>query len=246
MLPGGGRGRFDNPHGVAVYCGRLNRLQMTSAAKKITVIGAGGWGLALAKLLAEKGALVTVWCHGEDTYRELTETRQSAAYLPGIVLPDNVTMTRMLRESAAGASLVICAVPSHAVREVMEPIAASLSPQAVLLCGTKGLEENGFKTLGEILAEIAGDAAARRHAFLSGPKFALEVARGLPAAVTVAARADGVANGVQEILSTNSFRVYTSKDVIGVQMGGVIKNVIAIAAGISDGLGLGQNARAAL
>ena len=214
--------------------------------KKIAVIGAGGWGIALAKLLAEKEARVALWCHGPDNYRELVETRQSANYLPGIFLPVTVKITRSFDEAITGSSVIICAVPSHALREVMERVAANLSSESIVLCGTKGLEEESLKTTGEVLAEIEGDARKQRHAFLSGPSFALEVARGLPTAVTVAAYVDLVASEIQETLSTQNFRVYTSKDVIGVQMGGVIKNVIAIAAGISDGLGLGQNARAAL
>ena len=128
----------------------------------------------------------------------------------------------------------------------MEKVAATLTAESIVLCGTKGLEEESLKSTGEVLAEIDGELRKNRHAFLSGPSFALEVARGLPTAVTVAAYANSVASEVQETLSTSNFRVYTSTDVIGVQMGGVIKNVIAIAAGISDGLGLGQNARAAL
>jgi glycerol-3-phosphate dehydrogenase (NAD(P)+) len=115
-----------------------------------------------------------------------------------------------------------------------------------VLCGTKGLEEESLKTMGEVLAEIFGGPQQQRHAFLSGPTFAIEVARGLPAAVTVAARHEDTARDVQETMSTQNFRVYTSTDIVGVQMGGVIKNIIAIAAGISDGLNLGHNARAAL
>jgi glycerol-3-phosphate dehydrogenase (NAD(P)+) len=219
---------------------------MAMMARKIAVIGAGGWGIALAKLLAEKDGQVTLWCHGSDSYRELAETRQNATYLPGIFLPASVKVTRSLGEAAADSFLVICAVPSHATREVMEKVAANLPSDSIVLCGTKGLEEGSLKTTGEVLAEIADGVRKSRHAFLSGPSFALEVARGLPTAVTVAAYVDSVASEIQETLSTKNFRVYTSKDVIGVQMGGVIKNVIAIAAGISDGLGLGQNARAAL
>jgi glycerol-3-phosphate dehydrogenase (NAD(P)+) len=214
--------------------------------KKVAVIGAGGWGIALAKLLAEKEAEVTLWCHGADTYRQLVEARQSANYLPGVLLPSSVALTRSIDEATAGSFMMVCAVPSHALRDVMEQVTAILTSEPIVLCGTKGLEEESLKTTGEVLAEIDGAMPISRHAFLSGPTFALEVARGLPAAVTVAAYTDSVASDVQETLSTNNFRVYTSQDVIGVQMGGVIKNVIAIAAGISDGLGLGQNARAAL
>jgi len=137
-------------------------------------------------------------------------------------------------------------VPSHAVREVFSQAKSELSPATLMLCGTKGLEEGTLKTMGELFADIFGATIQERQAFLSGPTFAIEVARGLPAAVTVAAYSQRVAQSVQKVLNTPSLRVYTSSDVVGVQIGGVVKNVIAIAAGISDGLGLGQNARAAL
>jgi glycerol-3-phosphate dehydrogenase (NAD(P)+) len=212
----------------------------------IGVIGGGGWGIALAKLLADKGERITLWCHGADTYRDLNEKRESLTYLPGITVPFNVRVTRALDEAVGGKSLLVCVVPSHALREVMAQTVSRVAPQAIIVCGTKGLEEESLKTMGEVLADIFGSAGAKRHAFLSGPTFAAEVARGLPTAVTVAAQSEDVATVVQQTLSTQSFRVYTSKDVIGVQLGGAVKNVIAIAAGISDGLGLGQNARAAL
>lgn len=214
--------------------------------KPTGIIGAGGWGIALAKLLADKGIQVTLWCHGAESFRELQDYRESRAYLAGIVLPSKVDLTRSIETAVADKSLILCAVPSHAVRGVMASAAPHVSTQATLLCGTKGLEEESLKTMSEVLAEIFGAPQEQRHAFLSGPTFAIEVARGLPAAVTVAARLEAIARDVQETLSTQNFRVYTSTDVVGVQMGGVIKNIIAIAAGISDGLNLGDNARAAL
>ena len=212
--------------------------------KPIGIVGAGGWGIALAKLLAEKGEKVTLWCHRAESLRELQENRESRTYLAGIVLPASITFTRSIDAVVAEKSLVVCALPSHTVRGVMSRAASYLSTEATILCGTKGLEEESLKTMGEVLAETLGEK--QRHAFLSGPTFALEVAQGLPTAVTVAARVEDIARDVQENLSTQNFRVYTSTDTIGVQMGGVIKNVIAIAAGISDGLRLGHNARAAL
>jgi glycerol-3-phosphate dehydrogenase (NAD(P)+) len=212
--------------------------------KPIGIIGAGGWGIALANLLADQGHQVTLWCHGAASFRELQENRESRAYLAGITLASNVGLTRSIAESVGDKSLILCVVPSHAVREVLAGASSHVSAQAIVLCCTKGLEEQSLKTMGEVLAEVFDDA--RRHAFLSGPTFAIEVARGLPAAVTVAAHGEDVAREVQATLSTQNFRVYTSMDVVGVQMGGVIKNVIAIAAGISDGLALGHNARAAL
>jgi glycerol-3-phosphate dehydrogenase (NAD(P)+) len=214
--------------------------------KAIGVIGAGGWGIALAKLLADKGEPVTLWCHGAESFRELQDSRESRAYLAGIILPSSIEITRSMAVAVADKSLILCVVPSHTAREVMVSAVPYLSPQTIVLCCTKGLEEESLKTMGEVLEEIFGETQKQRHAFLSGPSFAIEVARGLPAAVTVAASVEDIARGIQGTLSTQNFRVYTSTDIIGVQMGGVIKNIIAIAAGISDGLKLGQNARAAL
>jgi glycerol-3-phosphate dehydrogenase (NAD(P)+) len=214
--------------------------------KPIGIIGAGGWGIALAKVLADKGEQVTLWCHGAESYHELQENRESHIYLAGILLPSSIKFTRSIEAAVTDKSLIICAVPSHTVRGVMASASSYVSSQTTVLCGTKGLEEESLKTMGEVLAEIFGDPQQQRHAFLSGPTFAIEVARGLPAAVTVAARQEDTARDVQETMSTQNFRVYTSTDIVGVQMGGVIKNIIAIAAGISDGLNLGHNARAAL
>ena len=210
----------------------------------IGIIGAGGWGIALAKLLADKGKQVTLWCHRAESFRELQENRESRTYLTGIVLPSSVEFTRSIEAAVTDKSLVICALPSHAVRGIIASAASYLSAETAVLCGTKGLEEESLKTMGEVLAETLGEP--QQHVFLSGPTFALEVARGLPTAVTVAARDEDIARNVQETLSTQNFRVYSSTDIVGVQMGGVIKNIIAIAAGISDGLNLGHNARAAL
>jgi len=215
-------------------------------SQSIGIVGAGGWGTALAKLLADKGAVVSLWCHSEASFRELTEHRENRTYLPGISLPANIEITHSLEVAVVDKQVVLCAVPSHAVREVFSKIAPRVGQLTILICGTKGIEEQSLLTMGELLGEIFGAERKRRHAFLSGPTFAIEVARQLPAAVTVAAYDQAVAKAAQEILSTQNLRVYTSPDVVGVQMGGVVKNVIAIAAGISDGLSLGQNARAAL
>jgi glycerol-3-phosphate dehydrogenase (NAD(P)+) len=212
----------------------------------IGVVGAGGWGTTLAKVLAEKGEYVVLWCHSVDSFREIADKRENRTYLPGLALPANIEVTQSLDEAVEGKFLVICAVPSHAVREVFSKTASKLAPQTMVLCGTKGLEEGSLRTMGELFTDIFGGERKDRLAFLSGPTFAMEVARQLPAAVTVAAYDEQVARFIQEILSTERLRVYTSPDVIGIQMGGVVKNVIAIAAGISDGLSLGQNARAAL
>ena len=212
----------------------------------IGVVGAGGWGTALAKILADTGERVTLWCHGADSFRQIVETRENRAYLAGISLPAELTVTQSLGETVSNKRLVICAVPSHVVREVFSRAMDDLAQTTMILCGTKGLEEGSLKTMGELFVDLLGAGRKKNLAFLSGPTFALEVARMLPAAVTVAAADESIAKAIQQILSTQNFRVYTSADVIGVQIGGVVKNVIAIAAGISDGLSLGHNARAAL
>jgi len=212
----------------------------------VGVVGAGGWGTALAKILADTGERVTLWCHGADSFRQIFETRENRAYLAGIFLPADLTVTQSLGETVSNKRLVICAVPSHVVREVFSRAMDDLAQTTMILCGTKGLEEGSLKTMGELFVDLLGAGRKKNLAFLSGPTFALEVARMLPAAVTVAAADESIAKSIQQILSTQNFRVYTSADVIGVQIGGVVKNVIAIAAGISDGLSLGHNARAAL
>jgi len=214
--------------------------------RDIGVVGAGAWGTALAKVLADRGEQVTLWCHGAACYQDITDWRENRVYLAGVVLPSNIEATQSLELTVTDKDLIICAVPSHAVREVFTEAADLIGPETLLLCGTKGLEEFRLLTMGELFADILGEAHKNRFAFLSGPTFAIEVARGLPAAVTVAAHTETVAKMIQERLNTPNLRVYTSTDVVGVQIGGVVKNVIAIAAGISDGLGLGQNARAAL
>ena len=215
--------------------------------RAIAVIGAGGWGTALAKHLCKKGeADVSLWCHGEETLRQIHDKRENSSYLAGIRLPSELKVTHSLEEAFSGKKLLILAVPSHWVREVLQKTRKFLAPKTTLVCASKGIEEGSLMTMGEVLADLYGGAKSNRFAFLSGPTFAQEVARGLPAAITLAGSDPRVIEEAQGIMSTQNFRVYTSSDTIGVQMGGVVKNIIAIAAGISDGLKLGNNARAAL
>lgn len=210
----------------------------------IGIIGAGGWGTALAVLLCRKHEDVVLWCHSEETFARIEETRENSTYLPSVKLPDRLRVTPSLEVTASGRDLLICVTPSHVLREVMTNAAPFVTPKTIMACGSKGIEESTLMTMGDVLAEVVGHP--RRHAFLSGPTFALEVAQGRPAAITVASTDPDVAREVQGSLGSPEFRVYSSTDMVGVQMGGVIKNVIAIAAGVSDGLELGHNARAAL
>jgi len=212
----------------------------------IGVIGAGGWGTALAKILCEQGHRVALWCHSKETLQGIRATAQNQSYLPDISLPIELEVTQSLQTVTAHRDLILCTTPSHFLREIMTEAAPFVDPEAIIACGSKGIEESSLMTMGEVLADVLGRAHEQQLAFLSGPTFALEVARGLPSALTVASSRDKIATTVQKSLSTPGMRVYTSADTIGVQMGGVVKNVIAIAAGVSDGLGLGNNARAAL
>src|SRR5262245_2888483 len=171
-------------------------------AREIGIVGAGAWGTALAKILADKGEQVTLWCHGDACYRNITEQCENRIYLAGVTLPRNIKATQSLAVAVARKHLIICTVPSHAVREVFSEATSLIEPATLLLCGTKGLEEFRLLTMGELFEEIFGNSCKGRVAFLSGPTFAIEVARGLPAAVTVAAREEALAKAIQDCVST--------------------------------------------
>lgn len=212
----------------------------------IAVIGAGSYGTCLAMLLGRKGHDVRLWCRGEDLRRELAERRENAVYLPGHQLPETVRPTARIDEAVAGARIVLGVTPSHAVRDVLGGAVPHLAPDAIVVNASKGLEESTHARMDQVYAEILPPEAAARATFLSGPTFAKEVALGLPSVIVIAGRDPDATRLAQEAFSSERFRVYSSDDVIGVQLGGALKNVIAIMAGICDGLGLGNNARAAL
>jgi glycerol-3-phosphate dehydrogenase (NAD(P)+) len=210
------------------------------------VIGAGGWGTALANLLAEKGIPVSLWVYEEDLCKTMVETRENALYLPEIRLAPLVQPNHSLGSVVARKRVLVMAVPSHVYRQVARQVVSCLSGRVVIVNATKGIENESLKTMGEIWREITPDGLVWEYAALSGPSFAREVARHVPTAVTVAATSKEVAVEVQCLFATPFFRVYSSTDVIGVELGGALKNIVALAAGIIDGLGLGHNTRAAL
>lgn len=212
---------------------------------QIGVIGAGSWGTSLANLLAKKGYQVTLWAYEAEVVEGIRTRRVNDLYLPENQLSENLQATGELAAATAGKQLVLLVPPSQVLRGVFQQLLPHLEPETLLVSASKGIENSTLQTMSEILAELAPHGADR-SAFLSGPSFAKEVARELPTAVTVAAESETVAARVQEIFSTDYFRVYTSTDVIGIELGGALKNVIAIAAGIADGLGFGHNTRAAL
>jgi glycerol-3-phosphate dehydrogenase (NAD(P)+) len=212
----------------------------------IAVIGAGAWGTALAIHAARAGHAPRLWVFEPELLALIRETRENPWYLPGVILPDAVAAGGSLAEAAAGAGTVIVAVPSHVVRRVARDLGPHLRAGVRLLSAAKGIEEERFARPSEILAEVLPAAHRAGIAVLSGPTFALEVAQGRPTAAVLAAPDVALAKSLQHALATPAFRLYTQTDVTGVELGGALKNVMAIAAGISDGLDLGANARAAL
>ena len=213
---------------------------------RAAVIGGGSWGTALAAVLAQNGHDTVVWAHDAEVARALTETHQNPTYLPGLQLPDKVTGTHHLAGALAGAELVVAASPSHVTRQVMGEALASLPRATPIVCATKGIENESLLTMYEVLEDVL---PAELHPYiccLSGPSFARETVQRMPTAVVVASPWEKLAVRVQKCFSNDSFRVYTSTDVQGVELGGSLKNVCAIAAGISDGMGFGSNTRAAI
>jgi glycerol-3-phosphate dehydrogenase (NAD(P)+) len=214
----------------------------------IGVIGAGGWGTALANLLAQKGRRVDLWVREEEVYRQIQAERVNQVFLPGVTLVPELHPVRSHREAASAKDLVIMVVPSHVFREVLRHVIPHLEPGTAVLTATKGIENETLMTMSQIAETLLPKMWSEegRLASLSGPSFAREVARGKPTAVTIACRDPKLGVRLQHLFSTEAFRAYRTADVMGVELGGALKNVVAIAAGIADGIEVGHNARAAL
>jgi glycerol-3-phosphate dehydrogenase (NAD(P)+) len=213
----------------------------------IGVVGAGSWGTALADLLARIGHRVTLWAYEADLVLRMRETRENDLYLPDISLHEELEFTNSLAEVVAGRELVLLVPPSQLMRRVLRELLPHLADGRVLVSASKGIENDSLMTMSQVISEELETAGCKAElAFLSGPSFAREVAKGLPTAVVAAAEDAQVAGLVQKVFSGERFRVYTNSDVIGIEFGGSLKNVMALAAGIADGLGFGSNTRAAL
>jgi len=213
-------------------------------SEKITVLGAGSWGTALALRLAANNNATCLWGHEADFMATLCRERQNSHFLPGYPFPENLSIEADLARAIAGSRDLLMAVPSHAFREVLTALAPVLNTDTRIAWATKGLEYGSGKFMSEVLEEVLDSRYP--SAVVSGPTFAKEVAAGLPTAVTVASNNPVFANDMASRLHGGSMRVYTSDDMTGVQLGGTVKNVLAIASGITDGLQLGANSRAAL
>ncbi len=208
----------------------------------IAVIGAGSWGTTLACLLTEKGYDVSLWAYEKEIVDEINGSRVNSIYLSDVILPVNLKATNNIGDAVKQARYVLNVVPTQFTRSIFKEAEKYISKDAVIISASKGIEQGTLLTVSAILKDITG----RKIAVLSGPSFAKEVLKKLPTAVTLATENADFSLQLQEIFNTHYFRVYTHTDVLGVELGGALKNVIAIASGISDGLGLGHNARAAL
>lgn len=213
---------------------------------KATVLGGGSWGTALALQLARAGNSVLLWDHRAERAIKMQEARENTQYLPGIRFPPNLNVTGDLAEALAGSQFVVEAIPSQKLRQVMVQALPYLNAETPLCCASKGIEEGSLMTMEELLRDVLPIAFHAQLSFLAGPSFAKEVAENMPTAVVIAARFSDVADASAGAFHAGNFRVYFIDDIIGAELGGALKNIIAIACGVADGLGIGNNARAAL
>lgn len=218
----------------------------STSSPTIGVLGAGSFGTALATVLASNGHGVKLWCHDPGLAQTLETTRENPVYHPGIPLPPGISVSASLPQVLQDATLVLSVVPSHVTREVMQQVLPHLNPAAILVSATKGIENESLMLMSQLIESLLPAHFQRQTAYLSGPSFARELMQRLPSMVTVAAHDLSVAEQVQRVFSSERFRAYSSDDVIGVEVAGAVKNVMAIAAGVADGLGFGHNTRAAL
>ncbi len=216
------------------------------STERTAVVGAGSWGTALANLLAKKGGETVLWSFEPEVAESIRSEHVNRRYLDGVALDPRLRVSTDMREAVEGASVVLSVSPSHVVRPVMEQAARWMAPGVLVVSASKGIENESLKTMDEVIADVLPADAAGGCAFLSGPSFALEVGQEQPTAVTIASHSREAAVRAQALFQTPYFRVYTSSDVRGVELGGSLKNVIAIAAGVVEGLGYGNNTRAAL
>ena len=217
---------------------------MKSNEMQIGVIGAGAWGTALARLLANNGNAVQLWCHEAETKQDILTNHVNSSFLPDIPLPETLGATTELSEVVRNSRILVASLPSHITREVAKKMLPEITSKHILVILSKGIERHSLALMSEIYAEELNNLP--KLAVLSGPTFAREVALDLPSAAVLACAEEETGSILQQKFHTNRFRLYRSTDLVGVQLGGAIKNVIAIASGIADGMKLGLNARAAL
>lgn len=221
-------------------------MQLDEHKMKIGVVGAGSWGTALANLLALKGFKIDLWVFEKEVKDQIETSAENVVFLPGVSLSKHIYPSNDIGEVVEGKELVLVVVPSHVMRETANHMRRHISAETVIVSASKGIENKTHLTMSGVLKENLYNIPEDLFAVLSGPSFAREVVRKIPTVVAVASRDQKVAGLVQRVFATPYFRVYTNNDMIGVELGGAVKNVIAIASGIIEGLGLGLNTRAAL
>jgi glycerol-3-phosphate dehydrogenase (NAD(P)+) len=209
----------------------------------ISIIGAGSWGTALSIMLGKKGHSIKLWDRNEELLNELQKVRENIKYLPGVVIPETVKISADIKQCIDSSDMIVMGVPSHVVREICRNIKSSIINSQTIVSIAKGIENNTYLRMSQVIEE---ELPWNDICVLSGPSHAEEVSRDIPTAVVVSSRKKSAAEYVQDVFITPKFRVYTNPDIIGVELGGAIKNIIALAAGISDGLGYGDNTKSAL
>jgi glycerol-3-phosphate dehydrogenase (NAD(P)+) len=210
------------------------------------VIGAGSWGTALAAVAARNNNDVSLWARDEEVARSINASRSNAFYLQDFTLPENIRATSSIEEALDGADFAIVVVPSHAMREIVSRMRDQLRPEVILVGATKGVENGTLMRMSQVIADVLKARFEPRFVALSGPSFAREAMQGDPTAIVAASSEKAAGETIQRRLSSGSFRVYTNTDVVGVELGGAVKNVVAIASGVVRGLGLGHNSVAAI
>jgi glycerol-3-phosphate dehydrogenase (NAD(P)+) len=214
--------------------------------EKITVLGAGSWGTALAVLLSEKGYDVCLWARRPELVESIRKDQENRQYLPGVAIPKKITLVHELKKAVESCYLIVMAVPSHAVRDLSKAVGNYLSPKAIIVNTAKGIETQTLLRLSQVISEELFEGKFDRIAVLSGPSHAEEVALKLPTAVVIAAGNKEIAEIIQDVFMSPYFRVYINKDILGVEIAGALKNIIALGTGVSDGLGYGDNTKAAM
>jgi glycerol-3-phosphate dehydrogenase (NAD(P)+) len=227
-----------------ITAGRRKRLHEWS--ERVAVLGAGAWGTALSITLAKKSVPVSLWVYEREIADRITSERRNDVYLPGFAIPGAVAATVSIPDTVRNASAILLVTPSHVARAVLSQLAEEMADNTTIVSCAKGIEDNSLMVMTQVIGQAIGQRAEQRAVALSGPSFAKEVAAGLPTAVVAASTHTESALMVQRLFAGTNLRVYTSDDPLGVQLGGAAKNVLAIAAGISDGLDCGHNARAAI
>ena len=218
--------------------------------ERVGVIGAGSWGTALTRPLSDQGRAVSLWEFNKEHLKDIIATRENKIHIPGYILPDNITPVYDIEEAVRGHQVIVMVVPSHVFRGVFSEVSAYLEDGAHVISAAKGIENETLLTMTQVMSEVLVQTQAGKKniqlGVISGPSFAKEVAAGIPTAVTVAAKNMSAAQFFQKTFFTERFRVYAATDLIGLELGGALKNIVAIATGICDGLGYGTNTRAAL